>query len=78
MCFMLFVAFPCAALKCIVFPTESWTWRERGFIPITCAPPRFPYQKHTVKERGRGGKMIVSLFMFGWTADEQTQKKLQV
>ncbi len=40
-----------------------------------CAPPRFPYQKHTVKERGRGGKMIVSLFMFGWTADEQTRKK---
>lgn len=40
-----------------------------------CAPPQFPYQKHTVKERGRGGKMIVSLFMFGWTADEQTHKK---
>ena len=43
-----------------------------------CAPPQVPYQKHTVKERGRGGKMIVSLLTFGWTADEQTQKKLQV
>lgn len=38
-----------------------------------CAPPQFPYQKHTVKERGRGGRMIVSLLMFEWTADEQKQ-----
>lgn len=38
-----------------------------------CAPPQFPYQKHKVKERGRGGRMIVSLLMFKWTADEQKQ-----
>lgn len=28
-----------------------------------CAPPQFPYQKHIVKERGRDGEMIASLFM---------------
>lgn len=65
--------FPCATLNCIIIPTVRWTWRERVHTH-NCAPPQFPDQKHTVKERGRGGKMIVSLLMFGWTADEQTQK----
>lgn len=41
-----------------------------------CAPPRFPDQKHTVKERGRGGKMIVSLFMLdGQLMNRHTQKQ---
>lgn len=58
-----------------MLPTVTWTWREREFIPITVPHPGSPDQKHTVKERGRGGKMIVSLFMFGMDSNEQTKNK---
>lgn len=72
---LLFGVIPSGTLKCMIFSSELNMEGERVHI-ANCAPPWFPIQKHTVIERGRGGRMIVSLFMFGWTADEQTQKKL--